>query len=192
MPAVFNPRDKSRTTYGKTFNMVKKVTLPPADQGGWIAETREFLESAAYRTLSINARRILDRLKIEHIGHDRTQNGNLIVTHEQFIEYGVTCDYVADGLDECAFKGLVKIRRGRAGDGTAHPNVYTLTFDGTHDGLAATNEWRRFSMEGAKQWSEQIRQKKMDQRAGSGRKKKTSLGNSQMRPLGNPQMRKAS
>lgn len=192
MSAVFNPRDKSRTSHGKTFNQVKKVTRPPEDQGGWIAETREFLESPAYRTLSINGRRTLDRLKVEHIAHGRVHNGELIVTHDQFIEYGVTSDLVADGIDECVFKGLVKIRRGRAGNGTAHPNVYTLTFDGTFDGLPATNEWRRFTQDDAKRWTADMRKRRMDQRAAVGRKKKSPLGDLQIRPLGEVQIRRAS
>jgi hypothetical protein len=144
--AIFNPRDKSRTEGGKTFNLVKKNTQPPSDQGGWIAISREFLESAAYRSLSVNGRKALDRLMIEHIGHGRTRNGKLIVTHEQFIDYGVTCDFVADALDELAYKGLLKMEKGRAGNGTAHPTIYTLTFDGTHDGLPASNPWKRFTM----------------------------------------------
>jgi len=170
--AIFSARDKSRTSAGKRHNMVRKATQPPADQGGWIAETKLFLESAAYRSLSINARRVLDRLKLEHIDHGRAENGELIVTHQQFIEYGATPDFVGDGIDECVFKGLVKVRRGRAGNGTAHPNVYTLTFDGTSDGLGATNEWRSFTEDDSKRWTEAVRQRRADQRSGVGRKKK--------------------
>jgi hypothetical protein len=173
--AIFNARDKSRTSAGKRHNMVRKATQPPADQGGWIAETREFLESVSYRTLSINGRRVLDRLKIEHICHGRTQNGGLIVTHQHFIEYGVTPDLVGDGIDECAFKGLVKVRRGRAGNGTAHPNIYTLTFDGTEDGLAASNEWRTFTIQDAKRWTEEGRKGRIEKRAAVGRKQKAHL-----------------
>ena len=104
-----------------------------------MAVTRDFLESPAYRSLSTNARKCLDRLRLEHIAHNRTNNGNLIVTHEQFIEYGVTRDLVADALDELSYKGLIKMVRGKAGNGTAHPTVFTLSFDGTSDGAKATN-----------------------------------------------------
>ncbi|KSV76697.1 hypothetical protein N182_24810 [Sinorhizobium sp. GL2] len=190
MTSVFNPRDKSRTTGGKTFNLVRKHTQPPADQGGWIAITREFLESAAYRSLSGNARKALDRLKIEHIGHGRTQNGRLIVPHDQFYAYGVTAEYVADALEELEFKGLIKMSKGRAGNGTAHPTIYRLTFDGTHDGLAATNEWKRLTMEDAKRWSEVVRKERMEQRAKVGRKK-SSLRDSEIRPLRVSEIRRA-
>lgn len=190
MGAVLNTRDKSRTTHGKTFNAVKAATRPPEDQGGWMAETRQFLESDAYRTLSINARRVIDRLKIEHISHGRVRNGHLIVTHEQFISYGVTCDLVADAIDECVFKGLVKTTRGRAGNGTAHPNIYTLTFDGTFDGRAASNEWRRFTADDAKRWSDE-RKRLAKRRANIGRKRKSSLGHVQVCSLGEVKIRNA-
>lgn len=180
---VFDPRDKSRTSAGKTFNMVRKHTRPPEDQGGWMAITRELLESAAYRSLSVNARKALDRLIIEHIGHGRVMNGRLIVTHDQFIEYGTTGEYVADAIDELQYKGLLKSKKGRAGNGTAHPTIYTLTFDGSHDGIAATNEWKKFTMAEARLWSEVVRKQRADNRAGVGRKKKSSLRVSEICPL---------
>jgi hypothetical protein len=187
--AVRDPRDHSRTERGKAFSLMKKHTLPPNDQGGWIAETREFLESSAYRTLSMNGRRVLDRLKIEHIGHGRTYNGKLIVTHDQFIAYDVTPEYVGDALDELAFKGLLKVTRGRAGNGTAHPNVFRLTFDGDFEGAPATNEWRRFTDQDAKRWVETVREQRKLQRAGVGRKAKSSLRNPEARPLRVPEIR---
>jgi hypothetical protein len=187
-----NPRDRSRSHVSKTFSMVKKNTQPPKGQGGWMAETRELLESDAYRTLSINARRVLDRVKIEHISHGRNRNGSLIITHDQFIEYGVTSDLVADAIEECAFKGLMKVQRGRAADGTPHASLYTLTFDGTHDGLPATNGWRKFTMDDAKEWT--VRRKNlMDERAKvAARRKNSPLGDRLIAPLGNFLASKAS
>jgi uncharacterized protein with NRDE domain len=190
--AEFNPRDKSRTERGKRQSMVSKNTQPPKDQGGWMAISRDLMESPAWRTLSVNARKSLDRLIVEHIGHGRRMNGELIATHDQFIDYGVTCDFVADALEELAYKGLIKMRKGRAGNGTAHPTVYTLTMDGTFDGLPATNEWKKFTQAEAKLWSEVVRKQKAEERAKIGRKRKSSLGNSQVRPLGKSQIRTGS
>lgn len=189
---VFNPRDKSRTAPTKTFSLVKKRTQPPTDQGGWIAITRDFLESAAYRSLSVNARKALDRLLIEHISHGRCANGNMIVTHDQLYEYGVTFGSIADALEELAYKGLVKMQKGRAGNGTAHPTIYTLTFDGTHDGLPATNEWKAFTMAEACLWSEVIRKERAETRAKPGRKKNSSLRDSVVRPLRDSVVRRSS
>ena len=185
-----NPRDMSRTEEGKRRSLVKKHTKPPADQGGWMAMTRDFLESAAVRTLSGNSRKALDRLILENIAHNRLENGNLIVTHQQFSDYGVTGEYVADAIDELVYKGLISARRGKAGNGTAHPTIFTLTFDGTYEGAKATNEWKRFSVAEAKLWSEVVRKQKAEERKRSS-VKKSSLRNSETRPLRNSEMRKA-
>lgn len=190
--SVFDPRDRSKTAAGKTFDMVKKNTQPPKDQSGWMAITRDLLESPSYRTLSVNGRKALDRLIIEHIGHGRLKNGQLVVTHDQFIDYGVTGEYVADAIDELEYKGLLKADRGRAGAGTAHPTIYRLTFDGTHEGLPASNEWKKFTMAEARLWSEVVRQQRLKKRSNVGRKKKTSLRDSEIRPLWVSEIRRRS
>ncbi len=55
----FNPRDKSRTSAGKTRAMVRKHTAPPggSDDGSlrWQWLTIQLLESPAFTTLSANA-----------------------------------------------------------------------------------------------------------------------------------------
>lgn len=132
-----------KTHLSKTYSMVQKNTKPPKDQGGWMAVTKDILESSSYPSLRANAHKALDRLRVEHISYMRPENGNLIVLHEQFYDYGVTAEYVADALDELAFKGLIKRRTGRAGNGTAHPTIFTLTFDGTRDGLPTTDDWKK-------------------------------------------------
>jgi hypothetical protein len=189
--AKLNPRDKSRTSGGKTQSLVIKHTAPPRDQGGWMAITREFLESPAYRTLSVNGRKCLDRLIVEHIGHGRQHNGRLIVTHDQFYDYGVTAESIADGLDELAFKRLISMAKGRAGNGTAHPTIFTITFDGTHDGAPASNGWRSVTMDDAKRWSETVRRECAEARAAT-KKGKSSLRDSVVRPLRNPVVRRPS
>jgi hypothetical protein len=181
-----------KTHASKTYSMVQKNTKPPKDQGGWMAVTKDILESSSYRSLSANAHKALDRLRVEHISHMRSENGNLIVLHEQFYDYGVTAEYVADALDELAYKGLIKMRKGRAGNGTAHPTIFTLTFDGTRDGLPATNDWKKITEEQTERWSKVERKRKMEDRAALGRKRKSSLRDSEIRPLRDSEMRKAS
>ncbi|WP_287250013.1 hypothetical protein [Mesorhizobium sp.] len=94
--------------------------------------TRDFMESDAFRSLSGNAHRALFQILIEHVSHAALCNGRLIVTHTQFIEYGVTGEYVADATGELEFKGIIRVQRGKAGDGTSHPNTYRLTFTGDY------------------------------------------------------------
>lgn len=188
--AVFNAKDKSRTSGGKAYNQVRKHNKPPADQGGWGWFTREMLESPAFCSLTPNALKAVFRIVIEHIGHGGLHNGKLIVTHAQFVAYGVTAEYVADALDELSFKGLVDIKRGRAGNGTSHPNQYRLTFTGDFEGAAPTNEWRKFTDEHAQHWRTSLRRQSAERRSKVGRKKKSPLRNSEIRPLRNSEIRR--
>ncbi|WP_042777827.1 hypothetical protein [Sinorhizobium fredii] len=197
--AVFNPRDKSRTSGGKTFNMVRQHTSPPKFDTGdvdvklrWQWLTIEMMESPAFRTLSANALKCFFRVLIEHTAHAALQNGKLIIPHPQFIDYGVTGEYVADGLDELEYKGLIKIQRGRSGAGTAHPNIYTLTFVGNWEGAPATNEWKRCTMDRCRQWLEVDRKIAAEKRGKVGRKKKSPLRNPEIRSLRNSEIRRAS
>lgn len=188
--AEFSQRDKSRTTAGKTRNLVRKHTNPPRpDKRGeslppdqrWQWFTSKLMSSIAFRSLSTNAFKGLFRVIIEHNAHAALENGKLVVTHSQFIEYGVTGEYVGDAIDELEYKGLVLIRRGRAGAGTAHPNVFTLTFVGDYEGAAATNDWRRCTAERCHQWIKVDRALAKDRREKVGRKKKSSLRDSEIR-----------
>jgi hypothetical protein len=54
------------------------------------ARVVSMLESPAYRVLSLSARRILDRLEIELAHHGGNDNGDLVVTRDQFIAFGPT------------------------------------------------------------------------------------------------------
>ncbi|MBB4239253.1 hypothetical protein GGD57_005874 [Rhizobium esperanzae] len=171
----FNPRDKSRTSAGKTRAMVRKHTAPPggSDDGSlrWQWLTIQLLESPAFTTLSPNACRAFFRIVIEHTSHAALENGKLVVTHPQFVSYGVTGEYVADALDELEYKGLIKVARGRAGSGVAHPNRFTLTFVDDHEGAPATDEWKRCTAENCRKWSETDRKLAADKRGRLGRKK---------------------
>jgi len=187
-----NQRDRSRTYVSKTHSLVRKHTKPPIDENGWQWLTSDLMYSPAFRTLSGNALKAFARLCCENVAHASLHNGKLIVTHPQFIDYGVTGEYVADAIDELEFKGLVRVIRGMAGAGTAHPNLYRLTFVGDYEGAKPTNEWKRFTMADAKAWSETIRKQMADARGRAGRKGKSSLRNPEMPPLRNPEMRRAS
>ncbi len=197
--AEFNPRDKSRTTPGSTRGRVRKGTAPPkaGKESGdssqrWQWLTIELMESAAFTTLSANANRAFFRIIIQHTAHAALENGNLIVTHPQFVQYGVTGEYVADALDELEYKGLIKVQRGRAGTGVAHPNRFTLTFVGDFEGAPATNEWRRCTPEHCKRWAEVDRKIAAEKRGVVGRKKKSPLRDSEIRPLRDSEIRRAS
>ncbi|MGG7578268.1 hypothetical protein [Rhizobium sp. Nf11,1] len=194
--AEFNPRDKSRTSADKTRSLVRKHTAPPSGNDDsslrWQWLTIQLLESAAFTSLSANASRAFFRIIIEHTAHAALENGKLVVTHAQFVSYGVTGEYVADALDKLEYKGLIKVRRGRAGSGVAHPNLFTLTFVGDHEGAPPTNDWQRCTAERCRKWSEIDRKPAADKRGRVGRKKKTPHRDCEIPPLRDPEIRRAS
>jgi hypothetical protein len=65
-----------------------RLNAPPTNQP-WAWCTFEMLESGAMRSLSVNARRVLDRIRLEHMAHGRLENGRLKVTWLDFEKYGV-------------------------------------------------------------------------------------------------------
>src|SRR5262249_34930956 len=50
---------------------------------------RELLETAAWRSLGINARRLLDFLMVEHMRHGGKRNGYLLAPRRQLAEFGI-------------------------------------------------------------------------------------------------------
>jgi hypothetical protein len=95
----------------------------------------DVMESPDWCGLSINARRILDRLMIENRRHDYEKNGSLRVSYEQFEGHGAGHRYVASSLRELESSGLLAIKRGKC-RGERDPNLYRLTYHGTTDGPA--------------------------------------------------------
>lgn len=167
--SIYNPRDKSRTSLGKTGNSREKYRNPPRYKDkelgqAWIWLTAEILSSPAFVSLSPNAIRAFFRIVVEYLGQGRQKNGELIVTHADFREYGVSQNYVADAIDELEFKGLVAVRRGRSAEGTPHPNRFRLTYLGDDQGAPWTNEWRGKTQEDVDRWPEIRRKRKANRR----------------------------
>ena len=123
----------------------------------------EMLRSPAHRVLSLSARRIINRLEIEHAHHGGTENGNLPVTYEQFVKFGIDRHSIAPAIRETVALGFVEItEKGRAGNAEyRHPNRFRLTF--VLDVKAEpTNEWRKIaSIEEAKSIAKAARSKQI-------------------------------
>jgi hypothetical protein len=97
--------------------------------------------SPAWRSLSINACRILEFLLIEHRNHAFSENGNLIATYAQLVKFGVVGSEIFQALDELEFVGLVKSERGGRWADTNQPSRFRVTFYADKNGNSATNEW---------------------------------------------------
>lgn len=117
-------------------------------KAGWIHHTREMRKSIAWRHLSDKAIRVLLRLEEEHLDHGGKENGRLVVTYEQFREYGLKRrEDIAKAIRMHEALGFVqKTEQGGFKRGERWPNRYRLTYLPTwHQGerISETNDWRK-------------------------------------------------
>lgn len=131
------------------FGKRNKYVNPPTDnsQGSWIWETLEMLKSPAFHARSINARRIWDALKAEHLMSGAYANGELVMPYNELQRiYGCSRGLIRDGIDELVALGFITEEEPREINGNHRPaNTYRLTFLGTGRAAPPTNEWRRFT-----------------------------------------------
>ena len=114
--------------------------------GQWSPRLIEMLESPAYRVLSVSAHRVISRIEIEHASHGGSENGNLPVTKQNFMDYGMDHDAIAPAIREAEALGLIRMKRGRGGNADyRQPNRFFLTFAHGRDSRAypPTHEWRK-------------------------------------------------
>jgi hypothetical protein len=112
----------------------------------FIAHSREFRESPAWRALPDNARRVLDRLELEHMRHAGSENGKLPCTYSDFVKAGVRRASVALALRQCVALGFVEItkRGGRSLSNVRRPSLYRLTYVfGRSAAGMPTDDWKR-------------------------------------------------
>ena len=112
--------------------------------GQFAAHTIEMIRSPAWSVLSLSARRVLDRIEIEHADHGGNDNGMLPVTYDDFERYGIHRHAIAPAIRETVALGFAEItERGRAGNAEFRsPHKFRLTY--FHGGRAPpTNEWQR-------------------------------------------------
>lgn len=125
-------------------------------EGPFVTHSLTMLISPAWRALSINERRLLERLEIEHMNHGGSRNGRLMCTYADFIAMGIGGNQrVRDAIASCEALGFIEVQR----HGWANrpnrkaPNTYRLTYLGSraettvggyHPAVSPTNEWQRF------------------------------------------------
>ena len=157
MPRTHQPGGRDRKTSGSIY--AAPGTYKPIKRRNRIGEqfaarTIAMLHSPAYCVLSLAARRFLDRLEIEHAAHGGRENGELPLTYEQLMEYGIYRRGIAPAIREVEALGFIEVtQRGRASFTAEyrHPSRYRLTYRPTEDG-EQTDEWKRIkTLEGAEQ-----------------------------------------
>jgi len=116
--------------------------------GQFVAHPRELRESAAWRALPDNARRILDRLELEHMRHGGAENGALPCTYSDFVAAGVRRASVSLAIRQCAALGFLEVthRGGRSNAEYRNPSRYRLTYlNGRGTSSLRTDEWARIA-----------------------------------------------
>jgi hypothetical protein len=115
--------------------------------GAFAWRLTEMLESPAHRTLSLSARKILDRLEIEFYRHGGKpeENGRLPCTFDHFVEFGIHRHAIGPAIREVVALGFVEItRKGSAGNaGYRQPTLYRLTYRHSGSNKRVTDDWRR-------------------------------------------------
>ena len=131
---------------GRSGKKSFKVNNPPKDQP-WIWLTAELVNSLAWRSMSINCQKLVNRLIIEHRNHGGYENGHLVCTYKDFVEYGLTRNNIRSAIEEAQALGLVKHQRGERVFAKNQPNSYTLTFYATENMYPPTNDWKKLTEE---------------------------------------------
>ena len=113
--------------------------------------------SPAWRARSTNTARLLDFLMIEHMSHAGTENGNLIATHEQLRDYGLSPNAIREAIEEGEYFGLLRFTRGGRWAGSNQPSRYRLTFLADREHNPPTNEWKLRTIEQIADWKRERR-----------------------------------
>ncbi len=121
----------------------ERMNRPPHGEP-WVWFTRSMMESPAWRAIPGPARQVVDRIMIEHMLHGGTENGNLIVTYDDFEAYGIRRGSTSQAIRQAEALGFVDvIDRGRRSFGSARrPARYGLTWLPRADRTPASNRWK--------------------------------------------------
>jgi hypothetical protein len=132
-----------------------------AISGQFAARPIAMLESPAYRALSLSAHMVISRIEIELAQHGGNDNGQLPVTVDQFVEYGMHRSSVAPAIREAEALGFIRVERGRGGNADyRRPNKFYLTYSNWRGSKAEppSHDWKRIkSLDEAKRIAREAR-----------------------------------
>ena len=89
----------------------------------WVKLPRELLESEAWRSLSLNSRRLVDYLMVEHMRHRGKRNGELLAPRRSLELAGIHADLISGAIDDAERVGVIGCRGGIG----RRPNTFALT-----------------------------------------------------------------
>jgi hypothetical protein len=146
--ANWGKADRRGRSSGKLRHKKRKLIAPPKGEA-WTWQTAELLASAAWHGMSINCRRLIDFLLIEHCGHAGLENGHLKAPYDDLVAFGIRRQSIRPTIAEAVRRGLIRITKhgGRLGiERALVPSEYRLTWIGTlKPECEGTNDWKRFT-----------------------------------------------
>jgi hypothetical protein len=106
--------------------------------------TQAMLESPAWAAMTLAARKVVDRIAIEHLGHGLGFNGELTVTYDDFERFGLRRSSVLEAIAVANGLGFIDVTvRGARSYGVRKvPSQYGLTWLPRRDGTPASNRWK--------------------------------------------------
>ena len=102
--------------------------------------------------MSVNTRRLVDFLQVEHRQHAARENGNLKATYDGLVAHGLTRSKIRPATEEAEFLGLIRFERGGRWAGTNQPSRFRLTFYADKDSNPPTNVWKAKTQEVIDEW----------------------------------------
>jgi hypothetical protein len=133
-----------------TYKTPKRMQI----RGQFIPHRVDMIRSRAYRELGFASLRVLQRLEIEHADQGGKDNGSLICTFDDLVEFGVRRHAIAPAISELVAFGFLQVTQfGRQAVGDARlPAKYRLTYLPTFRGpltpdSGPTDEWELISEE---------------------------------------------
>src|SRR6516165_8922526 len=126
---LYSPRNSWFANYPAQAGVIVIKRRNSID-GQFAPHTIEMIKSPAWSVLSLSARRVLDRIEIEHADHGGNDNGRLPVTYDDFERYGIHRHAIGPAIRETVALGFAEItERGRAGNAEFRsPHKFRLTY----------------------------------------------------------------
>ncbi len=147
----FGKPDRTGRSSGEFTSRDTKLYGPPKGEP-WTWQTLELMCSPAWRAMSVNTRRLVDFLQVEHRQHAARENGNLKATYDGLVAHGLTRSKIRPATEEAEFLGLIRFERGGRWAGTNQPSRFRLTFYADKDRNPPTNEWKAKTQEVIDEW----------------------------------------
>jgi hypothetical protein len=113
----------------------------------WVPHRLELIVSPAWQVIPRPLQRVIERLEIEHMRHGGFENGQLFVSYEQFVKYGVSRRVIRPVLELGeALKLVVIAKTDEIGASNVRPpNAYGLTYLPIKGRSQPGDDWKRVS-----------------------------------------------